>query len=75
MSNENNIPIKKYEFHANELVINRYRVIKRIGIGGMNSIVYLAEDTQIKDGEYFSNKNKYVAIKVINRDDKMTDDD
>jgi serine/threonine protein kinase len=75
MSNNKEKPIlSSHEYRANDLVINRYRIVKRIGIGGMNSIVYLAEDTVVKEGEYFSDKNKYVAIKVIARNDQIDDD-
>ena len=66
--------IKQNGYRANDLVINRYRIVKRIAPGGMNSIVYLAEDTDAKEGEYFSNKNKYVAIKVITRNEQIDDD-
>lgn len=76
MSNTTPIPeiLKKHEYHANDMMLNRYRIIKRIGVGGMNSVVYLAEDTSIKEGEYFSDQNKHVAIKVITRSEDINDD-
>lgn len=76
MSNTNEHPpiLNEREYRANDMVVNRYRIIKRIGKGGMNSIVYLAEDTNVKDGEYFSSKNKHVAIKVIRRSAEINDD-
>jgi serine/threonine-protein kinase len=72
-ANTSNI-LKKHDYRANDMVLNRYRIIKRIGAGGMNSLVYLAEDTTAKDGEYFSDRNKYVAIKVVSRNQDMNDD-
>jgi serine/threonine protein kinase len=75
MSSNSDSIIQKYEYQANELLLNRYRIVRRIGQGGMHSIVYLAEDTTVKDGEYFSDKNKYVAIKIINRVDDIADDE
>jgi serine/threonine protein kinase len=75
MSN-NTYDFKKYEYRPNDLVLGRYRVIKRFE-GGMTKgfgFVYKAEDTSFKEGEYFSDRNKYVAIKVINRNEGMDDD-
>jgi serine/threonine protein kinase len=66
---------QKVEYHANDLVAGKYRILKKIGTGGMDSTIYLAQDSSIPDNEYFSSKNKYVAIKVINRDKNITDDD
>jgi serine/threonine protein kinase len=65
---------KSITYLPGDLVLNRYQIKSKIGEGGMNSIVYLAEDMQVNDNEYFAVANKFVAIKVINRD-KTVDDD
>ncbi|MDE7434065.1 MAG: hypothetical protein K2M43_03035, partial [Mycoplasmoidaceae bacterium] len=52
--------------NQDDLVLNKYKVIREIGRGGMNSVIYLAEDITIKENEYFALQNKYVAIKVVN---------
>jgi serine/threonine protein kinase len=59
----------KVEFHPNDIVLNKYRILNRLGSGGMSSIVYKAEDVNIKNDEFFANKEKNVAIKVVNRDE------
>jgi serine/threonine protein kinase len=67
--------VQKQLYQPNDLIAGHYRVIKKIGTGGMNSTIYLAQDIAIHEKEYFSLRNKYVAIKVINRDESITDDD
>jgi serine/threonine protein kinase len=62
-------------YHPNDLVLNKYRIINKLGAGGMSSIVYKAEDTTIKDNEFLTNKEKFVAIKVVNRDANWSDAD
>jgi serine/threonine protein kinase len=59
----------KIEFHPNDIVLERYRILDRLGTGGMSSIVYKAEDINIKNDDFLPNKEKYVAIKVVNRDE------
>jgi serine/threonine protein kinase len=60
--------IPEVVYHPNDLVLNKYRIINKLGAGGMSSVVYKAEDTTIKDNEFLTNKEKFVAIKVVNRD-------
>jgi serine/threonine protein kinase len=66
---------KLISFLPNDLVLDKYRIKSKIGDGGMNSSVYLAEDIQVNDNEYFAIKNKLVAIKVINRNASIEDND
>lgn len=61
------------QFSKGSLVLGQYQIIKEIGRGGMNSIIYLAEDINIDDKEYFSLQNKNVAIKVVTKNDTIKD--
>jgi serine/threonine protein kinase len=72
METVNNNPTSKFvtvQFQPNDIVLNKYQIVNRLGAGGMSSIVYKALDTTIKDDDFMVNKEKYVAIKVINRDE------
>ncbi len=63
----NNLNETKYE--VDDLVFNQYKVIKQIAKGGMNSYIYLAEDTHIQEENH---PDRFVAIKVINRSQEMS---
>jgi serine/threonine protein kinase len=69
-----NKDFKPLTYLPGDLVLNKYQIKSKIGQGGMNSVIYLAEDTQVDDNEYFAIKNKLVAVKVINRDSSIDDD-
>jgi serine/threonine protein kinase len=68
-SNNPEIQFNKIQFQPNDIVLNKYQILNRLGTGGMSSVVYKALDTSIKDDGFMANKDKYVAIKVINRDE------
>jgi serine/threonine protein kinase len=59
----------KVQFNPNDVVLNKYQIISRLGSGGMSSVVYQALDTTIKEKDLINSKEKYVAIKVVNRDE------
>jgi serine/threonine protein kinase len=68
----NSTPISKYQkikFKPNDLVLNKYQIINQLGTGGMSSIVYKAIDTLISEANFLISGTKYVAVKVINRDE------
>jgi serine/threonine protein kinase len=69
-SNSSQTKFTKIQFQPNDIVLRKYQIVNRLGAGGMSSIVYKALDTTIKENDFLANKdNKYVAIKVINRDE------
>lgn len=55
----------EFQFTIGSLVLGQYQIIREIGRGGMNSIIYLAEDTTVDKTQYFALQNKNVAIKVV----------
>lgn len=63
---------------ANKLIdkefLGKYKIIKLIGRGGMNSEVYLAENLNFNSNDHFSEKHKYAAIKLINKTSDTTAD-
>jgi serine/threonine protein kinase len=59
----------KIQYQPNDIVLNKYQIISRLGTGGMSSIVYKALDTTIKNPDTFIGDDKYVAIKIVNRDE------
>ncbi len=59
-------------FSKGSLVLGQYEIIREIGRGGMNSIIYLAEDTTIDLNKY-PLQNKNVAVKVVTRNNTVTD--
>jgi serine/threonine protein kinase len=68
-SNNSEAKIAKIQFKPNDIVLNKYLIINRLGAGGMSSVVYKASDTTIKDDNFLVVKDKFVAIKVVNRDE------
>jgi hypothetical protein len=63
------------EFQLGELIIDKYKVNKIIGRGGMNSVIYLAEDITLNPSVYTELKQKFVAIKIINKSPEINDED
>ncbi len=67
---------KKYKdnLEIGSIYLNKYKIIKTLGEGGMNSVVYFAENINYSDSEP-TEKFKYVALKVIYRTPDTTDSD
>jgi serine/threonine protein kinase len=58
-----------------DVVLGQYKIIKEIARGGMNSIIYLAEDTRVKSDDYFALENKNVAVKIIAKNETVNESD
>ncbi len=56
-------------------ILTHYKIIKKIGTGGMHSVVYLAENLDYKENNYFSTEGKFAAIKIVKRNEQITDED
>lgn len=56
------------------IYLNKYKIIKLLGKGGMNSCVYFAENLTYSENEPTS-KYKYVALKVISKTIDTSDND
>ncbi len=59
-------------FSKGSLVLGQYEIIREIGRGGMNSIIYLAEDTTIDLNKY-PLQSKNVAVKVVTKNNTITE--
>ena len=71
---DNNCTIKK-EFARGDIVLNRYKIIKKFTQGGMASTIYLADNLDVQQSDTFDSKdNRKVAIKVINRSEDSGDE-
>lgn len=71
---DNNCTIKK-EFAPGDIVLNRYKIIKKFTQGGMASTIYLADNLDVQQSDTFDSKdNRKVAIKVINRSEDSGDE-
>ena len=71
---DNNCTIKK-EFAPGDIVLNRYKIIKKFTQGGMESTIYLADNLDVQQSDTFDSKdNRKVAIKVINRSEDSGDE-
>jgi serine/threonine-protein kinase len=66
---------KIFEYKPGDLALDQYRIIKEINRGGMNSIIYLAEDINVPNEEYFTIKNKKVIIKLIYKTPDISESD
>ena len=71
---ENEIQQDKCETKTGDIILNQYKVLKQLGKGGMDSVIYLVEDiTEEKTPTISFNSRKY-ALKIINRDENTTDE-
>ncbi|MGL4768707.1 MAG: serine/threonine-protein kinase [Mycoplasmoidaceae bacterium] len=57
-----------------KIINNRYKIKKVITHGGMNSTIYEGESIAHDDKNYLDNKCKKAAIKIIVRDEEITND-
>ena len=62
---------KGFKFNVGDIILDYYKVLKQIGKGGMDSIIYLVEDISTKKNSFTPN---YYALKVINRTKDTTDE-
>jgi serine/threonine protein kinase len=63
------------EYKLNDMILGHYKIGKVIGHGGMNSVIYLAEDVNVPGNDYYASKLKYVAVKVIKKDKDISEAD
>lgn len=59
--------MKKIENLVGTTYLNKYKIIKLLGTGGMNSTVYLAQNINYNEEDNHLEKFKYVALKFIKR--------
>ena len=70
---ENKTQQDKFEIKIGDIVINQYKVLKQLGKGGMDSVIYLVEDITEKTPSNSFNNKKY-ALKIIDRVENTTDE-
>lgn len=63
--------IKEFNIKIGDILFEHYKVLKQIGKGGMDSVVYLVEDTTAPKNSFSLN---YYALKIINRTKDTTDE-
>lgn len=54
--------------------LGKYKIIKLLDRGGMDSEIYLAENLESTSLDYFSSKYRYAAIKIIRKTNETTSD-
>ncbi|MGL4647458.1 MAG: serine/threonine-protein kinase [Mycoplasmoidaceae bacterium] len=54
--------------------LGKYKILKLIGKGGMDSSIFLADDLSSNENTYLSYKYKYAAIKIIEKSRDTSDD-
>lgn len=59
--------MKKRENLINTIYLNKYKILRLLGTGGMNSTVYLAKNINFNEDDSHLEKFKYVALKFIKR--------
>lgn len=62
------------ELQIGSLYLDKYKILKVLGRGGMNSVVYYAENVLHSQSDPLE-RFKYVALKVINRTLETTEED
>lgn len=70
---ENKTQHDKFEIKIGDIVFNQYKVLKQLGKGGMDSVIYLVEDITEKTPSNSFNNKKY-ALKIIDRVENTTDE-
>lgn len=71
-------PIKDMDYVKSLLsdeILTNYKLIRKIGEGGMNSLVYLAENKRYKALSANNDEEKYVALKIVKKDKNISDED
>jgi hypothetical protein len=57
------------------IILGHYEVRKVIARGGMNSVLYLATDTNVVIKEYSDTKKKNVTIKIIKKTSDISENE
>lgn len=70
---ENKTQQDKFQIKIGDIVFNQYKVLKQLGKGGMDSVIYLVEDITEKTPSNSFNNKKY-ALKIIDRVENTTDE-
>ncbi|MGL5246400.1 MAG: serine/threonine-protein kinase [Mycoplasmoidaceae bacterium] len=60
--------------YRGQILLGKYKILHLIAQGGMDSSIYLAEDISLAEKNYFSNKYKYSAVKIIEKTKDTADD-
>ncbi|MGL5591250.1 MAG: serine/threonine-protein kinase [Mycoplasmoidaceae bacterium] len=64
----------KGKSYKGQILLGKYKILHLITQGGMDSSIYLAEDISFTERNYFSNKYKYSAVKIIEKTKDTADD-
>ena len=57
----------KGKSYKGQVLLGKYKILNLLTQGGMDSSIYLAEDISFSEKNYFSNKYKYSAVKIIEK--------
>lgn len=53
--------------YKGQILLGKYKILNLITQGGMDSAIYLAEDITLTEKNYFANKYRYSAVKIIEK--------
>jgi hypothetical protein len=71
--NKSNDKYCQFTCNIGDVLLSEYRILKELTKGGMNSTIYIAE--RLPEYVTKSNRNEQIAIKIINRDENIDDND
>lgn len=66
--------MKKEKNLIGKTLFGKYEILKLLGRGGMDSEVYLAKNLKYDTNDYFDEKFKYAAVKIIHKTQETTTD-
>lgn len=64
----------KGKSYKGQVLLGKYKILNLLTQGGMDSSIYLAEDISFSEKNYFSNKYKYSAVKIIEKTEDTDND-
>ena len=64
--------MKKSKSLIGKVLFGKYEIIKLLGSGGMDSEVYVAKNLKYNANDYFDEKFKYAAVKIIYKTPETT---
>lgn len=64
----------KGKSYKGQVLLGKYKILNLLTQGGMDSLIYLAEDISFSEKNYFSNKYKYSAVKIIEKTEDTDND-